>query len=385
MIEVLTCNNIAEVGLNILPGGQFSIAKSADAPDAILVRSAALHDLNLNDNLLCIARAGAGVNNIPIDKCTQKGIVVFNTPGANANAVRELVLCALVLSSRDIVSGINWAKKLTGDDVPAQVEKGKNAFVGPEILGKTLGVVGLGAIGVRVANAAHHLGMEVYGVDPYISVNSAWGLSRNVRRAPDYESLYAVSDYITLHVPVNKETTGMINADTISRMKDGVRIINLARGDLVDNKAIIAALNSGKVSSYVTDFPTEELLNVPNVIPIPHLGASTPESEDNCAAMACSQLRDYMLYGNIQNSVNLPDVSLPPAGVRLCVIHQNIPSMLSMISSTLSSAGINIEHLVSKSKNDIAYALLDVSAVPDDTLVQNLLRTEGIMRVRVIA
>ena len=384
MFKVLTCNNIAEVGLKGLPETSFSVNSKEDAPDAILVRSANLLEASLGENLLCIARAGAGTNNIPIEKCSAEGVVVFNTPGANANAVRELALCALILSSRDIVSGVNWVRALKGDDIAAQVEKGKSAFTGPELLGKTLGVIGLGAIGGGIANAAHHLGMEVYGVDPYISVNAAWGLSRSIHRASGYADIYALSDYITLHVPVTKETRNMINADTIAQMKTGVRIINLARGDLVDHQALLSALDSGKISCYVTDFPTAELLRMPNVVPIPHLGASTPESEDNCAVMACNQLREYMLYGNIQNSVNFPDVSLPLAGVRLCVIHQNIPNMLSMISSSLSAAGINIENMVSKSKGDLAYTVLDVGGPINSASVDCISRTEGILRVRVI-
>lgn len=384
MYTFKTLNKIAAVGLLRLPGEQFTLDNDTPSPAAVLVRSASMHDMELPESLLCVARAGAGVNNIPIDACTEKAIVVFNTPGANANAVRELTLCALFLAARDIVGGIEWAKGLTGDDVPKQVEQGKGRFAGPELQGKTLGVVGLGAIGVGVANAAHHLGMDVLGFDPYISVDSAWGLSRNVRRAKDIRQVFAESDYLTLHVPLNDSTRKDL-ADMLRAVRPGVRILNFSRGELLETEALLAALDSGVVARYITDFPNERLVHHPKIVPIPHLGASTPESEDNCAIMACDELRDYLLLGNVKNSVNLPDVELPfTPGYRLCVIHKNIPNMLSRISQVLGEAQMNIENMVSKSKKEIAYTLLDVNDLPKGPLIQKLKENEGILRVRVL-
>ncbi len=384
MYSVRTLNKIAPIGLLKLPTEQFVHDHDAANPDAILVRSASMHDMPLEQNLLCISRAGAGVNNIPIAQCSQKGIVVFNTPGANANAVRELAVCAIFLSSRDIVGGINWSRSLTGDDVPAQVEKGKSQFIGPEALGKTLGVIGLGAIGSGVANAAHHLGMDVLGYDPYISVDSAWGLSRNVRRARDIKQVFAESDYISLHVPMNKESQAILS-DMLDLVKPGVRLINLSRGELLDSAAVLSALDRNVLACYVTDFPNAALVAHPRVVPIPHLGASTPESEDNCAVMACEQMREYLLHGNIMNSVNLPNVELPPAsGFRLCVLHRNIPHMLSEISQSMAEHGINIENMVNKSRDEYAYTLLDIASLPGEAAVARLRANEGILRVRVI-
>lgn len=385
MYTIKCVNKIAPIGLDVLDATQFALNDKDENPAGILVRSASMHDTEMPDSLLAIARAGAGVNNIPVEACAEKGIVVFNTPGANANAVRELAVCALFLASRDIVGGIEWARKLEGDDVAAQVEKGKSAFVGPEILGKTLGVVGLGAIGVGVANAAHHLGMKVLGFDPYISVDAAWGLSRNVNRFHDLNKLLAECDYISLHVPLNTYTKHMINSVSLSLVKQGVRIINFARAELVNDDDIISALESGCVARYVTDFPTARVHKNPKVVPIPHLGASTPESEDNCAVMAAQQISDYLLFGNIKNSVNYPDVEQPrAAGERLCVAHKNIPQIISKISTLFGEAGINIENMVNKSKKDYAYTMLDTTAVISDKLVEDLSATDGIIKVRVL-
>ena len=385
MYTVKTLNHIAPVGLLRLPAEMFTVDAKSENPAAILVRSADMHAAPLNEELLCVARAGAGVNNIPVDRCSEKGIVVFNTPGANANAVKELVICSLLLSSRDICGGIAWARGLAGDDVPAQVEKGKSSFTGPEIAGKTLGIIGVGAIGVKIANAAHALGMDVLGYDPYMTVNSALELSRNVRLAYNINQIFAESDYLTLHVPLNKETKETL-ADMLSQVKTGVRIINLARGGLIETDALLAALDNGTVSCYVTDFPDAKLLTHQNVIPVPHLGASTPESEDNCARMAVDQLSDYLRYGNIKNSVNFPDVELPPVkGIRLCVIHENRPNIIGDISSAMGGAGINIENMASKSSKDLAYTLLDLSGGTPSGAVLDRLRGHGhIIRARVL-
>jgi len=385
MYKIKTLNKISKAGLANLDMTRYEIGDTIENPDAFLVRSADLHSTSLPESLLCIARAGAGVNNIPVDACSEAGVVVFNTPGANANAVKELAVCALLLSSRNISGGIAWARGLTGDDVAKQVEKGKNAFVGPEIEGKTLGVIGLGAVGGMIANAAIGLGMNVLGNDPYISVDVAWGLSRSVVHARDLKTVYENSDYITIHAPLTPETRGMLNAEAFSMMKKGVRIINLARGELVNNADMLAAIEQGIVASYVTDFPTAELLSCPKVVPIPHLGASTPESEDNCAAMAVSGLCAYLEYGNIKNSVNLPDVVLEPSGLfRLCMIHKNIPNMLGRISSAIAGSSINIENMLNRSKKEYAYTLLDTDRAPDDGVIANIKAIEGMIRIRVI-
>ncbi|MDR1736445.1 MAG: phosphoglycerate dehydrogenase [Oscillospiraceae bacterium] len=384
MYTVKTLNKIAAVGLLKLPGEHFRIDGEATNPDAIILRSASMHEMELPSSLLCVGRAGAGVNNIPVDKCSDKAIVVFNTPGANANAVRELTLCGLFLASRDIIGGVEWAKTLTGDDVAKQVEKGKGQFVGPEIQGKTLGVIGLGAIGVGVANAAHHIGMDVLGFDPYISVDSAWVLSRNVRRAKDIRQIFAESDYLTLHVPASESTKKDL-ADMLGNVRPGVRILNFARGELLNTDELLRALDDGTVARYITDFPDERLARHPKVVPIPHLGASTPESEDNCAVMACDEVREYLMYGTIRNAVNMPDTSLPYLpGYRLCVAHRNIPNMLSTASAVLGDAGLNIESMLSKSKKDYAYTLMDISDLPKKAIIQNLESRDGILRVRVL-
>ena len=384
MYNILTLNKISPIGLEKFDKNKYSYASEVENPDAVLVRSASMHDMEFPASLKAIARAGAGVNNIPLDKCSEAGIVVFNTPGANANAVKELVICALLLSSRKIVPAIEWAKGLKGEgeNVAKLAEKGKSQFVGPEIKGKKLGVIGLGAIGILVANAAVHLGMEVYGYDPYISVDAAWGLSRSVKHAKTLGEIYENSDYITIHVPSTPETKGMINSESIQTMKHGVRIMNFARGDLVVKEDILAALDEKAVKVYITDFLEDEYLDHPGIICLPHLGASTPESEDNCASMAAEELIDFLENGNITNSVNLPPVSMPrTTDVRLGVIHRNVPSMLTQISAIMAERGINIENMTNKSKKDFAYTLLDVVGEVDKDIVAQLEGVEGIIRV----
>lgn len=385
MYQIQTLNKISKIGLARF-NANYNCADVQEAPDAVLVRSASMHEMELPQSLQAIARAGAGVNNIPVDKCSEQGIVVFNTPGANANAVKELVVTGLMLASRKIIDAIEWEKTLKGEGaaVSKLVEKGKGAFVGPEIAGKTLGVIGLGAIGILVANAAHSLGMTVYGYDPYLSVDAAWRLSRGIRHAVSLDEIYAECDYITVHVPLTPDTKELISAKTLAAMKDGVRILNFARAELVSTNDMLAALESGKVASYVTDFATDELLCVPGVIAIPHLGASTPESEDNCACMAADELVDYLENGNIRNSVNFANVSMPRGGEeRICVIHRNIPNMLAQISGYCSAHGINIENMQSASKKDYAYTILDVTGSAGNA-EEMLTEVEGIIRVRVL-
>ena len=387
MYQVKCLNKISPLGTSRL-GENYHVGEDVENPDAILVRSAAMHDMEFNKNLLAIARAGAGTNNIPVERCVQEGIVVFNTPGANANAVKELVIAALLLTSRKIVPGIEWAGTLKGkgDEVGKLVEKGKSSFVGPEIAGKTLGVVGLGAIGILVANAAEALGMKVMGYDPFLSVEGAWGLSSNTQRALTLEEIYANCDYISLHVPLTPDTKEMINAATIAQMKEHVRILNFARGDLVNNTDLLKALSDGKVAAYATDFPNDALLGVENVLAIPHLGASTPESEDNCACMAADEIKDYLENGNIKNSVNLPNVSMPRenGAKRVCIIHQNIPNMISTLPGVLANIGVNIENMQSKSKKEYAYTILDVTGNVNDDTVKAINDNDGIIFVRVI-
>jgi len=380
MYNILTLNKISKAGLSRL-GDNYNVADSVENPDAVLVRSASMHDMELPSSLLAIARAGAGVNNIPLDKCTEQGIVVFNTPGANANAVKELVLSALFLSSRKIVEGIEWAKTLKDNaDAAKLVEKGKSQFVGPEIKGKTLGVIGLGAIGILVANAAVSLGMNVLGYDPFISVDAAWGLSPKVKHVVSLNDIFENSDYITLHVPLTPETKGVIGKENIEKMKDGVRILNFARGDLADNEAVLSAVADGKIAKYITDFAAPELLDVENVIVTPHLGASTPESEDNCAKMAADEIKDYLENGNIKNSVTLPAVSMVRGtGTRICVIHKNVPNMISAVTTAL--AGANIENMQSKSRKEYAYTILDVTGDFDVAAIEAI---DGVIKVRVI-
>lgn len=386
MYKIQTLNKIAPIGTDNFPGDKYAVGDSLENPDAILVRSAAMHDMEFGPALLAIGRAGAGVNNIPVDKCTELGICVFNTPGANANAVKELVLAGLLLSSRKVPAALEWVKTLKGKgaDVPKLVEKGKGDFVGPEIRGKTLGIIGLGAIGVLVANAAVALGMRVMGYDPFLSVKAAWGLSPSVINAKSAREIYENSDYITIHVPYNSETKGTLNAEAMECMKNGVRVLNFARGELVNNGDMLAALKSGKVSCYVTDFPEDSLIDAEGVVAIPHLGASTPESEDNCAYMAAVQLLEYIETGNIRNSVNLPDAEMDASNTKICIIHKNIPTLISQITAALGSEKINIENMLNKSKKDYAYTILDVTGDVTDAVVSMLNSIDSVVRVRVI-
>ena len=387
MYQIHCLNKISPVGTGRF-GELYTVGAELAQADAVLVRSAAMHDMELPEQLLAIARAGAGVNNIPIDKCSEQGIVVFNTPGANANAVKELVICGLLLASRKVARGMDWVKTLKGegDQVGKLVEKGKSAFVGPEISGKALGVIGLGAIGILVANAAEALGMTVYGYDPYLSVDAAWGLSSSVHHARSLDEIYANCDYITLHLPQTPDTKNMINADALAKMKDGVRILNFARGGLVNSAELIAALESGKAAAYVTDFPDESLLDVEGVTAIPHLGASTPESEDNCARMAVDQVKDYLENGNIRNSVNMPAVSMArdPGLTRICILHRNVPNTISLFSGAVGDAGVNIENMQSMSRGNYAYTIFDVSGDLSDEAAADLEKLDPIIRVRVI-
>ena len=387
MYQIKTYNKIASVGTDLFDKAKYTISDNAEAPVGAIVRSAALHDEQFSDALLAIARAGAGTNNIPIDRCSEEGIVVFNTPSANANAVKELVIAGLFLASRKVAAAIDWAKTLKGNgaEVGKMVEKGKGAFAGPEIRGKKLGVIGLGAIGVLVANAANDLGMTVYGYDPYLSLQNAWNLSHNIKRADELKEIYENCDYISLHIPLNAATKGTINKAALDSMKDGVRILNFARDGLVVSDDMLAALASGKVATYVVDFPTDEMIGVENVVAIPHLGASTPESEDNCAVMAAKELIDYIENGNITNSVNLPNVSMAKSGkYRVCVIHKNVPAILSSITSIFAKDSINIENMVNQSKGDMAYTVLDVNQCNNDELIAHLAQVEGVVRTRII-
>ena len=380
-MNIKLMNKIAEIGINEFDKAKYSVDTDVTDEDAIMVRSASLHDTAFPSSLKAIARAGAGVNNIPVEECAKKGIVVFNTPGANANGVKELTIAALLLASRDIVGGINWASTLT-EDVAKSVEKGKSAFAGCELQGKTLGVIGLGAIGGMVANTAQHLGMKVIGCDPYISIDGAWRLSHHIRKGSSYEDVYKNCDYLTLHVPATPETKGMINRETLAMMKDGVKIVNLSRADLVNIDDMKEALASGKVKRYVTDFPTEGALNVPGIVAIPHLGASTEESEDNCAVMAAHELIDYLENGNITNSVNFPPVSLAPSAAgRLIVLHMNVPNMISGITGVLSGAGLNIDNMANRSKGEYAATILEVSGDITADTVEKIGALDGVIRV----
>ncbi len=386
MYEVLTLNKIAKCGLDNLDTNVFTITDEVKNPDAIILRSFKMHDMELGDNLKCVARAGAGTNNIPIDKCSEKGIVVFNTPGANANAVAELTIAGLLLASRKITDAVDWAKTLKGegDNVGALVEKGKSAYAGPEILGKKLGVVGLGAIGAKVANLAIHLGMDVMGYDPYISVDAAWGLSSQVKKCQDLKVLVANCDYISMHMPLNDGTRGIINEEMFDCMEKGTRLLNFSRGELVDAKALKVAIENGTIASYVVDFPSEETLGMENVVNIPHLGASTPESEDNCAIMAAKELSDFIRFGNIKNSVNFPNVEANmETKFRVTIAHQNIPNMLNTFSSIFANDNINIVNMINKSKKDNAYTIIDVDSVPAG-LENELSAVEGVYKVRII-
>ena len=386
MYNILTLNKIAACGLNQLDKAKYAITddQAADA-DGIILRSFAMHDMELPKSLKAVARAGAGTNNIPIDKCTENGVVVFNTPGANANAVKELVLAGLFLASRDVVGGINWAKTLTGDDVAKQVEKGKSNFAGCEVQGKTLGVIGLGAIGILVANAARHLGMNVIGYDPYLSVDAAWRMSSHITKATSLDEIYAQADYISIHVPLTPDTKYMINADAIAKMKDGVKVLNFARGELVNNAEIKKALDEKKVSSYVVDFPNAETINYEGIVAIPHLGASTEESEDNCAIMAAQEIADFLENGNILNSVNLPNCSLPINGNgRITIIHKNVPNVLAQFTKIFSDAGINISDIINKSKKDVAYTIINTDDMITNDLVDKINAVDEVIKARVI-
>ena len=386
-MEIKLLNKISPVINNELDAEKYTFSETAETPDAIMVRSAAMHDLTFPKSVKAIARCGAGVNNIPVDRCAEEGIVVFNTPGANANSVKELAIGALLLASRNIVGGIAWSNTLEGNElgVAKAVEKGKGKFGGCEIQGKTLGVIGLGAIGGMVANAALDLGMKVIGYDPFITVKAAWNLSRSITAAASYEEVFKKADYITLHVPATKDTKNMINADSLATMKDGVKIINLSRADLVCAADLKDAIAAGKVGCYVTDFPTEEIINVDKIVAIPHLGASTEESENNCAVMAARQLDDYLTNGNIVNSVNFPSVTMERTGLaRIVILHKNIPNMLASISTALSATGLNIENMANRSKGEYACTLVDVNEAVPASAIGTIAAVAGIARVFVV-
>ncbi len=388
MFKIQTLNKIDTEGLKLLPLDNYEIASDIPAPDAIILRSFNMHEMELPSSLKAVARAGAGVNNIPIERCTEKGVVVFNTPGANANGVKELVIAGLLLASRDIAEGVTWAKTLVGkgDEVSSLIEKGKNNFAGQEIQGKTLAVVGLGAIGVLVANAAHALGMKVIGYDPYMSVKQALQLSNQVKFVKGIQSLLSQADYLTLNIPLTPETKGYINKEKFGMMKRGVRILNFARGGLVDLDALSEAVEAGKVARYVTDFPNEMTLKMKNVISIPHLGASTKESETNCAIMAVNQVKDFLEEGNIKNSVNFPEAQMDRnGGVRILIANQNVPNMVSQISSVLASEGLNIDNMLNKKHENIAYNIIDVAQSDvGESLMSKLKAIKGVFMVRII-
>ncbi len=386
MYKILTMNTISPIYKEILPAEEYEVSPTVENPDAILVRSADLHEFALPQSVKCVARAGAGVNNIPLDAFGEKGVVVFNTPGANANAVKELVLAGMLLASRDIVGGIAWCQSLKGEEGVAKlVEKGKNKFVGPEIMGKTLGVIGLGEIGALVANAGNSLGMKALGFDPYISVAHAWMLSRSIGRAKSQDDLLAASDYVTVHVPLMDATRGMINEEFLAKMKPGAALLNFARGELADNDAVKAALRSGHLRAYVTDFPNEALLGVKGVIAIPHLGASTPESEDNCVVMSCRQIDMYLKNGAIRNSVNYPACDLGAGdGQRIAVLHANVPNMVGQITSAIAHDNINIDNMTNSSKGKFAYTVLHLDDVAPEDVIQSLSKVQGVYGVRVL-
>ena len=385
MTKVKCLNPIAACGLDLL-GENYTVTDDADA-EAILVRSASMHDMELSDKLLAVARAGAGVNNIPLDKCAEQGIVVFNTPGANANGVKELVVAGMLLASRDIIGGANWVTANASDEnIAKTAEKEKKNFAGKEIAGKKLGVIGLGAIGAKVANVGVRLGMEVYGYDPFVSVDAAWGLSRSVKHITNVNDIYSTCDFITIHVPLLDSTKGMINADAISQMKDGVVVLNFARDILVDEPALLAAIESGKVAKYVTDFANPTVAAKKNVIVTPHLGASTEESEDNCAVMAVKEIKDFIENGNVKNSVNYPacEAGICQDAGRLTVCHKNIPNMLTQFTGLFASKGVNVSEMVSKSRGDYAYTILDISVAASQDVADAIAAIDGVVRVRVI-
>ncbi len=386
MYKIQTLNAISDIIHTQLSADKYTVSKEEPMPDAILVRSAAMHEMEFGKELLAIGRAGAGVNNIPIDRCSKEGIVVFNTPGANANAVAELVIAGLMMSGRKIADGIDWVKSLKGkgDEVGKLVEKGKSQFVGAELRGKTLGVIGLGAIGSIVANAASRgLGMNVVGFDPFISVESAWSLSTTIHRAASEDEVIAQADFLTIHMPLNDKTRGSFNAEKFAKMKDGACLLNFARGELVNTADLLAALESGKLDRYVTDFPNDDLIGADKVVCIPHLGASTPESEENCARMAAAEIRDYLENGSIHNSVNYPEVQLgDPEAVRVLVLHENIPNMISNITAAAAKEGINIENMVNKSKKDMSVTVMEMAELPSKHALDTLSELPGIIRIR---
>ena len=386
MFKYTCLNPIADIGLNNLTDEYTKTDDFAEA-DAVLVRSAAMHDMELSDNLCAVARAGAGVNNIPLDKCADKGIVVFNTPGANANGVKELFVTGMLLAARDVVGGINWAKEnADNENISKDMEKAKKQFAGTELMGKKIGVIGLGAIGVLVANVANRMKMDVYGVDPFLSVNNALSLSRDVKIVKSYEEIYKNCDYITIHVPLLEDTKGMLNKEAFDKMKDGVVILNMARDTLVNDDDMKAALESGKVAKYVTDFPNPAVMKMPNVIATPHLGASTAESEDNCAVMAVDEIRNYMENGNIINSVNYPncDAGVCDTKGRITVCHKNVPAMLNRITNVFSEANINIAHMTNKSRGDYAYCVFDIDSESSKEVADKLSAIDGVLKVRVV-
>ena len=386
MFEIQTMNAISASGIEVLEAKGCHVGPEVEKPQALLIRSADLHDYAFPPQLLAIGRAGAGTNNIPVEACTEQGIAVFNSPGANAEAVKEQELCAMVMASRDVLGSIEWVKSIAdrGEEIPTLVEKGKSNFAGPELLGKTLGVIGLGATGALVANAALDLGMTVYGYDPFMSVNAAWQLSRDVLHADGIDEIFEHSDYISLNVPYTDSTHHLLDAAAFQKMRPGVRILNESRAEVVDDEAMTEALKSGRVAKYVTDFPNQTILQAPNVIAMPHLGACTPESEDRCAVMAARELYDYLLNGNIKNSVNLPDVSLSRMGVcRLCVIHHNVPKMINRILDRLG-VDVNVEHMINKPRGKYAYTMVDLGSPIDDVTAESIRRMDHVLRVRVI-
>jgi len=387
MFKIKTMNEISEHGIKELTKHGCKVSAELENPEGILVRSAEMHDMEFNPELLAIARAGAGYNNIPIEKCAEAGIVVFNSPGANAEAVKEQEIAAMVMASRDILGSIEWVRSIAdqGEMIPTLVEKGKSAFAGPELLGKTLGVIGLGAVGALVANAALDMGMEVYGYDPFMSVEAAWQLSREVLHADTLDAILENCDYISINVPHNDKTHHMFNAETFRKVKPGVRIVNESRAEVVDDEAMTEALKRGVVAKYVTDFPNEVILKAPNVIAMPHLGACTPESEDRCARMAAVELYDYLANGNIKNSVNLPDATLSRMGVcRLCVLHRNVPRMITRILDYISDLNINVEHMINKPRGAYAYTIVDLGTKIGLDTAESIRSMSDVLRVRVI-
>ncbi len=385
MYNIQTLNKISSVGTDVFDKSKYAVSDSFENPDAIMVRSAKMHDMQFGDNLLAIARAGAGVNNIPVERCAEEGICVFNTPGANSNAVKELAICAILLASRKITEAAAWAASLKGTpDAPKTVEGGKSKFAGPEIMGKTLGIIGLGAIGGKIANSAVALGMNVVGYDPYLSVNAALLLDPAVKVVTDINDIYKTCDYISIHVPYTPDTKNTIDTEQIAMMKDGVRLINLARGELINSEAVVKAIADGKVAKYVTDFADDIVLGVENVIVLPHLGASTPESEDNCAVMAANELINYIESGNIKNSVNLPNAAMDALGTKVCVIHKNIPALIASMTSAVGNAGLNIENMLNASKKNFAYTIMDIAGDVDESVADAIKAIDGVIRVRII-